>query len=94
MCQRKQETKGEGKVKESWHRQTERVRAGPRNKPTQKKSHVPFRDWCTHCMTGRGRTHHHVTKRKSEDQSRSPAIAMVHYFMNRNSVVNTETMSE
>ena len=36
-----------------------RVRAGPRNRPTQKErqehkaTHVPFRDWCTHCMMGR-----------------------------------------
>ena len=50
-----------------------RVSAGPRNKPTQKEgekhgaTHVPFRDWCTHSTMGRGRTHHHVTKQKSED---------------------------
>ena len=37
-----------------------RVRAGPRNKPTQKERedheaiHVPFRDWRTHCMMVRG----------------------------------------
>ena len=42
-----------------------RVRAGPRSKPTQRErveheaTHVPFRDWCAHCMMGRGRTHHH-----------------------------------
>ena len=47
-----------------------RVRAGPRNTPTQKEreeheaTHVPFRDWCIHCMMGRGRTHHHVTRPK------------------------------
>ena len=41
-----------------------RVRAGPRNKPTQRErkeheeaTHVPFRDWCAHCMMGRGRSH-------------------------------------
>ena len=50
-----------------------RVRAGPRSKPTQREreeheaTHVPFRDWCAYCMMGRGRTHHHVTKQKSED---------------------------
>ena len=38
-----------------------RVRAGPRNKPTQREreeheaTHVPFRDSCVHCMVGRGR---------------------------------------
>ena len=36
-----------------------RVRTGPRNKPTQREreeheaTHVPFRDWCAHCMMGR-----------------------------------------
>ena len=50
-----------------------RVRAGPRSKPTQREreeheaTHVPFRDWCAHCMMGRGRTHHHVAKQKSEN---------------------------
>ena len=48
-----------------------RVRAGPRNKPTQRQreeheaTHVPFRDWCANCMMGRGRTHHRVAKQKS-----------------------------
>ena len=37
-----------------------RVRAGPRNRPTQREreqheaTHVPFQDWCAHCMMGRG----------------------------------------
>ena len=40
-----------------------RVRAGPRNDP---KPRVPFRDWCAHCVLGRGRTHHHVAKQKNQ----------------------------
>ena len=57
-----------------------RVRAGPRNKPTAREreerqaTHMPFRDWCTHCMMSGGRTHHHVSKQKSENLSR-PIIA-------------------
>ena len=41
-------------------------------RPTQKEreehdaTNVLFRDWYTHCMMGRGRTHHHVNKQKSE----------------------------
>ena len=68
-----------------------RVRAGPRNKPTQREreeheaTHVPFRDWCAHCMMGRGRTHHHVAKQKSEDQSRRPIIAM-DYLLHENGI--------
>ena len=67
-----------------------RVRAGPRNKPTHwereehEATHVPFRDWCVHCTVGRGRTHHHVAKHKSEDQSRRPIIAMDYFFMEWN----------
>ena len=64
-----------------------RVRAGPRNKPTQREreeheaTHVPFRDWYAHCMMGRGRTHHLVAKQKSEDESRRPISAMDYFFM-------------
>ena len=77
-----------------------RVRLGPRNKPTQKEreeheaTHVPLRDWCTHCMMGRGRTHHHITKQKSEDESRRPSIAMDYDFMKMQPAVNAQTMSE
>ena len=77
-----------------------RVRAGPRNKPTQREreeheaTHVPFRDCCAHFMMGRGRTHHHVAKQKSEDQSRRPIIAMDYYFMKMQSVANAQTISE
>ena len=77
-----------------------RARAGPRNKPTQREreeheaTHVPFRDWCAHCMMGRGRTHHHVAKRKSEDQSRRPIIAMDFCFMKMESSPNVQAISE
>ena len=45
-----------------------RVSDAPGNEPTQKEreeseaTHLSFRDWCTHCMMGRGRTHPHHTK--------------------------------
>ena len=77
-----------------------RIRAGSRNKPTQKEreehdaTHVPFRDWCTHCMTGRSRNHHHMTKQKSEDQSRRHTIEMDYHFVKMNSAVNARTMLE
>ena len=58
------------------------VRAGRRNRLAQKEreehqaTHLPFRDWCTHCMMGRRRAHHHITKQKSEGQSRQRTIAV------------------
>ena len=90
------ETEGEGEVAApDW-----RVRAGPRIKPTQREreeheaTHVPFRDWCAYCMMGRGRTHHHVAKQKSEDQSRRPIIAMDYFFMRMESSPNVQLISE
>ena len=77
-----------------------RARAGPRNKPTQREreeheaTHVPFRDWCVHCMLGRGRTHHHVAKPKSEDQSTRPVIAMDRFFFRKEPVPNVQAISE
>ena len=62
-----------------------RVRVGPRNKPTQRdrKEHeatrVPFRDWCVHCMMGRGRTII-MSQNRRVDQSRRPVIAMDDFF--------------
>ena len=76
-----------------------RVRAGPRNKPTQKDreeheaTHVPSRGWCTHCMMGRGRTHHHITIQKSVDQSRKPTVAKDYYSMKMKMVVSVQTLS-
>ena len=73
-----------------------RVRAGPRNKPTAREreeheaTHMPFRDWCTHCMTGTGRTHHHLSKKRSEDLSRRPIRAMDYYFLKPNSTANSQ----
>ena len=77
-----------------------RVRVGHRNKPTQRKreeheaTDVPFRDWCVHCMMGRGRTHHHVAKQKSEDQSRRPIIAMDYFFMRMECSPSVQAVSE
>ena len=64
-----------------------RVRAGSSNKRTAREreeheaAHMPFRDWCAHCMMGRGSAHHHVSKKRSEDLSRRPIIAMDCHFL-------------
>ena len=77
-----------------------RVRAGPRDKPTARSreaheaTHMPFRDWCAHCMMGRDRTHHHVSKKKCEDLSRRPITAMDHHFLKPNSTASPQTMPD
>ena len=77
-----------------------RVRAGPRNRPTQREreeheaTHVPFRGWCARCVVGRGCTHHYVAKQKSEDQFRGPIIAMDYFLMRMESAPNVQAISE
>ena len=43
---------------------------------------------------GRGCTHHHVAKQKSEDQSRRPIIAMDYFFMKMESASSVQAISE
>ena len=43
---------------------------------------------------GRGRTHHHGAKQKSEDQSRRPDIAMDNFFMRMEPAPNVQAISE
>ena len=45
-------------------------------------------------MMGRGRTHHQITKKRSEGESRRPTIAMDCYFMRMQPAVNVQTISE
>ena len=58
------------------------------------ETHVPVRDWCAHCMMGRGRTHDHVAKQKSEDQSREPVIKMDYFFLRMEPAPNVRAISE
>ena len=72
-----------------------RVRPGPaREREEHEALHMPIRDWCTHCMTGRGRTHHHEPKKRSEDLSRRPITAMDSYFPKPNSTANFQTVPD
>ena len=43
---------------------------------------------------GRGRTHHHVSKKRSEDLSRRPTIVMDYYFLKPNSTSNSQTIPD
>ena len=45
-------------------------------------------------MMGRGRTHRHIKKQKSEDQSRRPIIAMDYFFMKLESSPSAQEISD
>ena len=59
-----------------------------------KGTHMPFPDWCTHCMMGRCGTHHHVSKKRSEDSSRRPITAVDSCFLKSNSTPNSQTIRD
>ena len=77
------------------------MRAGPRNKLTAREreehevTHMPFRDRCTHCMMGRGRTHHHVSKKRSGDivEKTNNSHGQLSFLM-PDSTVNSQTISD
>ena len=68
--------------------------ANDKEREEHEATHVPFRDWCAHCMMGRGRTHHHIVKQKSEDQSRRPIIAIDYFFLRMESFPSVQAISE
>ena len=45
-------------------------------------------------MMGRGRTHHHVSKKRSEDLSRRPITAMECFFITPNPTSSSQTMPD
>ena len=57
-------------------------------------THMPFRDRCTHCKMGGGRTHHHVSWKRSEDLSRRPITAMDYSSLKPNSIANFQTIPD
>ena len=95
--QTKKEKELKEKEKEKQEQQTGEYEQAQKNKPTAREreehdaTHMPFRDWCTHCMMGRRRTHHHVSKKRSEELSRRPIIAMEYSFLKPNSIANSQT---
>ena len=45
-------------------------------------------------MMGRGRTHHHVSKKRSEDLSRRPSRAVDYGFLKPNSTASSQTIPD
>eukprot|EP00435_Cladocopium_sp_Y103_P016599 s3099_g4.t1 len=46
-------------------------------------SHVPYRDWCVHCVRGRGRTlaHRRVPKSEEEKGRKRPLVHMDYFYL-------------
>ena len=86
-----QERKGEeddrdGDEEEAQQPVTRRAPKGPTKEEREKHeaTHLPFREWCQHCVRGRGRNKPH--KKKTEDEkedNRVPRISMDYFFMSQ-----------
>eukprot|EP00435_Cladocopium_sp_Y103_P060831 s663_g22.t1 len=46
-------------------------------------SHVPYRDWCVHCVRGRGRTmaHHRSAEDAEQRERRRPTVSMDYFYL-------------
>ena len=77
-----------------------RVKSGLRNKPTAKEreeheaTHMPFRDWCPHCMMGRGESITTCQREGVRDMARRPTIVMYCYFFKPNTTMSSQTVSD
>ena len=92
-----QDEKGEDKQEEDDEKEDEleeavkvRVRRAP-GEPTKKEreeheaTHIPYRDWCAHCVRGRATNRPHRADKEKEDeedkQHKVPRISMDYFFM-------------
>ena len=46
-------------------------------------THLPYRSWCPHCVSGRGRCMHHQSKRDGKEEN-VPRVAMDYFYMHSN----------
>ena len=47
--------------------------------------HLPYREWCRHCVRGRGRNKPHKTRNLGgeEDENKVPRISLDYFFMSK-----------
>ena len=76
-------TEGEGEKEEEGHRPKYRIVS---DKPSQREvdehmvTHVPFRDWCPHCVRGKSKSTPH-RRRKEGGEEEVPVISVDYMFM-------------
>ena len=55
--------------------------------PTKKEreehdlTHIPYRSWCYHCVSGRGKEHPHFEDKHGEKEDRVPVVAMDYCYL-------------
>ena len=46
-------------------------------------THLPFRNWCQHCVAGKCKSKPHMTAGKIDDENGTPIVAFDYAFMSR-----------
>ena len=44
-------------------------------------THIPFREWCPHCVKGKSASRHHKRRSEIESESRMPTVSIDYMFM-------------
>ena len=63
--------------------------------PSQKEleehwiSHLPYRNWCRHCISGRGQNDHHRKQLQKEEQE-VPTISIDYAYLGEADMRNTD----
>ena len=46
------------------------------------RTHLPFRDWCPHCIKGKAKTGYHFRQTRDDDDNQVPVISIDYAFLN------------
>ena len=50
-------------------------------RPRHETSHLPFREWCEHCVRGRGRAMHHFSRQRRGVEESVPVVQLDYTYM-------------
>ena len=45
--------------------------------------HLPYREWCRHCVRGRGRNRPHRKQTGEEEENKVPRVTIDYFFMSK-----------
>ena len=65
-----------------------KIRRAPKGSTKEERerheaTHLPFRDWCKHCLRGRGRNRPHQSRKGNAEESQVVRISMDYFFMSK-----------
>ena len=83
-----EKVEGQEETEEEDEVQQPRVRRAPKE-PTKAERerhealHLPYREWCRHCVRGRGRNRPHRKQTGGEEENKVPRVTIDYFFMSK-----------